>query len=144
MHFETTVEIAAPAERVWEVLTDVDHWPDMSPSITRVDRIQGASLEPGARVRIKQPRMAAMTWQVTDLQPGRSFAWQAANPGILTIGTHDVRETPTGTAVTLGIEHSGPLAPIVGRLTLGRTRRYVGMEAAGLKQRSEARVEARS
>jgi hypothetical protein len=110
----------------------------MSPSITRVERVDGAPLAAGARVRIKQPRMAAMTWQVTEFEAGRSFAWQAVNPGILTVGTHEIRKTGTGTEVTLGIHHSGPLAPIIGLLTAARTRRYVGMEAAGLKHLSEA------
>jgi uncharacterized protein YndB with AHSA1/START domain len=136
--FETKVEIAAPPDRVWGVLADVDRWPDMSPSITRVERIDGAPLKAGARVRIKQPRMAAMTWRVTAFEPGRSFEWEAVNPGILTIGTHELRETTSGTEVTLGIKHSGFLAPLIGRLTAGRTRRYVGMEAAGLKHLSEA------
>lgn len=138
MHFVTSVEIAAPPDRVWRILADIDHWPDMSPSITRVERVDPAPLSAGARVRIKQPRMAAMTWRVTEFEPGRSFEWQATNPGIVTVGTHELQATATGTEVTLGITHSGPLAPIIGRLTAGRTRRYVGMEAAGLKRLSEA------
>jgi uncharacterized membrane protein len=137
MHFETKVEIAAPLDRVWGILADIDRWPEMSPSITRVERIDGAPLAAGAQVRIKQPGMAAMTWRVTEFEPGRSFAWQAVNPGILTVGTHELRDTGTGTEVTLGITHSGLLAPIIGRLTGSRTRRYVGMEAAGLKHLSE-------
>ncbi len=115
-----------------------DNWPGMSPSITRVERVDGAPLAAGARVRIKQPRMAAMTWRVTEFEPGRSFAWQAVNPGILTVGTHELRQTGTGTEVTLGIKHSGLLAPIIGRLTAARMSSYVGMEAAGLKHLSEA------
>jgi hypothetical protein len=82
--------------------------------------------------------MATLTWRVTRFEPGRSFDWQAVNPGIVTVGTHELRDTGTGTEVTLGITHSGPLAPIIGRLTAGRTRRYVGMEAAGLKRLSES------
>ena len=137
MHFETTVEIAAPPDRVWGILADVDRWPDMSPSITRVERVDGTALAAGAQFRIKQPRMAAMTWRVTAFDPGRSFEWETDNPGIRTVGTHKLRETVSGTEVTLGIEHSGLLAPIIGRLTERRTRRYVGMEAAGLKHLSE-------
>ena len=40
--------------------------------------------------------------------------------------------------VTLGIHQSGPLAPIVALLAGGRTKRYVQMEADGLKTRCEA------
>jgi hypothetical protein len=41
-------------------------------------------------------------------------------------------------AVTLGIRESGPLAPVTGLLLPGLIRRYVQMEADGLKHRCEA------
>ena len=39
--------------------------------------------------------------------------------------------------VTLSIRQSGPLAPIIGHLYAGLTRRYLNMEAQGVKQRCE-------
>ncbi|WP_202513189.1 hypothetical protein [Streptomyces sp. SID3343] len=38
---------------------------------------------------------------------------------------------------TLTLQQSGLLAPVVGMLAGGLTRRYLRMEAEGLKQRSE-------
>jgi hypothetical protein len=46
------------------------------------------------------------------------------------------------TALTLEINHSGPLAGLVGPLTGARTRRFIALEATGLKSASEARRDA--
>jgi hypothetical protein len=40
--------------------------------------------------------------------------------------------------VTLSLDQQGFLAPVVSRLTGARIRRYVQMEADGLKRRSES------
>jgi len=54
------------------------------------------------------------------------------------VGTHEIVPTDRGSRVTLGTRFGGPLGPMLGRLTSGLTRRYVQMEAEGLKRRSEA------
>src|ERR1051326_2771132 len=49
MHLiDTHVEIAAPAVRVWDVLTDFARFPEWNPFILRID----GSAEPGARLRV--------------------------------------------------------------------------------------------
>lgn len=57
------VEIAAPAERVWDVLVDFDANPEWNPFIRTM---QGAC-EPGARltVRIEPPGARGMTFRPT-------------------------------------------------------------------------------
>ncbi len=92
----------------------------------------------GSKVRIKQPRVPAVTWEVTELEPGRSFTWTAAAPGVTTVAEH--RITPLGPSeveVHLGIRRSGPLAKVVSAVSASLTRRYVAMEAKGLKERCE-------
>ena len=44
----------------------------------------------------------------------------------------------TGTCATLRLSYDGALARLMGRMTRGITDRYLDMEAAGLKRRSEA------
>jgi uncharacterized membrane protein len=139
VHFETTITIDAPHGVVWNTLIDVDHWPDWTESIQRVTWLDGAGLAPGSRVRIKQPRMPSLVWVVSECEPGVSFTWRSVSPGITTVGTHVLEETAgPGVNMTLGVEQSGPLAPVIAPLTAPRTRRYVQMEADGLKRRSEA------
>jgi ligand-binding SRPBCC domain-containing protein len=137
--FETTVEIDAPLERVWRTLVDVDRWPELTESIDEVKWLDGMEVAKGNRIRIKQPGLPAGVWEVTEFEPTASFAWQTVSPGVTTVATHAISEAGAGrVAVTFGIRQSGPLAPLVGLIAGSRTRRYVNMEAAGIKQRAEA------
>ena len=138
MAFETSVEIHATPATVWAVLTDVGCWPEWTASMRRVELRGGGALAVGSRVRIKQPKVPAVTWEVTEVEPERAFTWTATSPGVTTVAEH--RITPIGRStvqVHLGIRRSGPLAGLVSALSARLTRRYVAMEAAGLKQRCE-------
>jgi hypothetical protein len=95
-------------------------------------------LQVGSRVRIEQPRLPATVWTVSDLVEGERFTWTSTSPGVHTRASHRVVGTAAGSRVTLSIDQAGVLGRWVGRLCGGLTRRYVEMEAAGLKQRSES------
>ena len=140
MPFEMTVEIEASPDKVWAILADVERWPEWSASMANVERLNGEPLALGARVRVKQPRMPTLVWKVTELDPGQSFSWQSDSTGVTTVGSHVVKATANNrVTVTLGIHQPGPLAPVIGLLTSKIIRRYVKMEAEGLKQRCETR-----
>ncbi len=136
---ERVIEIAAPPERVWAAMSDVERWPEWTASVTSVERLDGGPFGVGSRARVRQPRFPAAVWTVTALEPGRSFAWQSPAPGLLSVGVHTVDPVGDSAArVTLSLTWSGPLAPAM-RLLVGRlSRRYVAMEAQGLKRRCEA------
>ncbi|MBO2446574.1 SRPBCC family protein [Actinomadura barringtoniae] len=139
MHFEITVEIKASAETVWNVLTDVETWPQMTDSIEKVE-IQGSGpFGKGSTARVKQPRLPAAEWTVTDFETGKNFTWASKSPGVTTTAGHVLTEQPGGTVTVRHIlDQTGPLAPLTA-LLLGRlSRRYVEMEAQGLKRKSES------
>ncbi|WP_182887400.1 SRPBCC family protein [Microbispora sp. H10885] len=139
MRFETGVDIDASQERVWRILADVVRWPEFLPTMTRVAYTGDGPLGPGVRVRIKQPALPPMVWEVTEFTDGTSFTWRAASGGVVTVAGHVLTPRPGGgVSVLLTIAQSGPLAPLVGLLTGGRTRRYVRTEAESLKRRCEA------
>jgi len=76
---------------------------------------------------------------VTAFEPERYFEWQTGVPSVRTVAGHRVEATGSdSTRVTLSVRWSGPLAPFIGLLYSKRSRRYVGLEAQGLKQRCEA------
>lgn len=135
---ERQIEIAAPAARVWQVMTDVDRWPDWTASVSRVERVDNTPLTIGSKVRISQPRLSTAVWTVTALEHERYLEWQAPVPGLHSVGMHRIEPlTGESVRVTLAIRWSGVLAPVI-RLLFGRlSRRYVEMEAQGLKRRSE-------
>jgi len=140
MEHEVTVTIDASPEEVWAVLADVERWPEWTASITSVEPLDGGSaFGAGSRAQVKQPGFPAATWTVTDWAPGKDFTWTARAAGVTTVADHELAAQPDGTTtVTLRLRQSGPLAGLVALLFGSRTRRYVGMEAQGLKARTEA------
>jgi uncharacterized membrane protein len=138
MRFEDSVTIDAAAARVWAVYSDVERWPEWTASVTSVELLDPGPLRVGSRARIRQPRLPVAEWTVTDLDEGRSFTWVARGPGVRTTGTHLVEPDGDRARATAVLEQGGPLGPVVGLLTRGLTRRYLAMEAAGLKARTEA------
>jgi uncharacterized membrane protein len=131
MHTEVTFAVDAPADRVWAVLADVERWPTWTASMSRV--VIDGPLEVGAVAKIRQPKLPATAWTVTEVVPGRSFSWESKAPGSRAVGGHEI--TPTGDAtceMRLMLDQTGPVGSLVGLLYRGLTRRYVQMEADGL------------
>lgn len=139
MAHETHVDIAAPADRVWATMIDVERWPQWTRSMSSVERLDDGPFGPGSRVRAKQPRMPAATWTVAEFEAGRRFTWTASGPGFTTTGEHELTTLADGRVrVRLAVTERGPMAALVGRV-LGRlTREYVELEAQGLKRECEA------
>jgi uncharacterized membrane protein len=146
VHFETIVQVDAPASLVWQAVADVERWPEWTPTINEVTWLTGAGaddaiagpLRPGGRARIRQPRLPELIWEVTAVNPGSSFTWRAKTAGVAAVGTHQVRPlTEDRAELTLGLSQLGPLAPILGLLARRRTRSYLQQEAAGLKRCAE-------
>jgi len=137
MRFEHAVTIQAPAERVWAVFSDVERWPEWTPTVESVERLDEGPLRPGARTRIRQPKLPVAVWEVTKLEEGQYFEWTSAAPGIRTTGGHRVVSTPEGTVATATIVQEGPLGWLFGRLYAGLTRRYIATETEKLKELAE-------
>lgn len=143
MNTDTQIEIEAPAPVVWDVYADVERWPEWAESFDAVVALDGPELEVGRRFEIKQPKFPKLVWEVTEVAPGRGWTWRQRSPGGTTVAVHEVvPQGPHRTLVRQGIDQRGPVGALVGLLTRGLTRRYLDMEARGLKARSEQRAAA--
>jgi uncharacterized protein YndB with AHSA1/START domain len=135
---ESSVEIDAPTSLVWEVFTDVERWPEWTASVTNLVALDGPGLAVGKRFQIKQPKLPTLVWEVTDVAPGVSWTWAQHSSGGSTFAHHALTPMDDGrTLVRQVLDQRGPVGAIVGRLMLRTTRRYLEMEAQGLKLRSE-------
>ena len=136
--FETARDIDAPANQVWDVMYDVTRWPEWTPTVTTVRRLDEGDFGVGSRVEIRQPKLPRATWEVTEVVDDpdrRSFTWEATGPGMRTIARHDVVPRGEGATVRLSIEQTGPMGAVAATVWRGLTQRYIETEAASLDER---------
>jgi uncharacterized membrane protein len=134
---ETSITIDAPIEVVWDVFSDVERWSSWTTSVTSVHLLDAGPLRIGSRARIRQPRLPKVVWTVTELEPGRSWTWTATSPGASTVASHRLSEVDGRTLAEQTIVQSGPIGALVGRLYRSLTKRYLALEAEGLRRQSE-------
>src|SRR5215471_5649789 len=75
-------------------------------------------------------------WETIELN-GRSWTWATTSPGLRTEASHVLTRSGEGTVAEQSITPSGPLGRLAAFVWRSLTRRYLAIEAAGLKQRSE-------
>jgi uncharacterized membrane protein len=134
---ERTVAVAAPADRVWAVIMDVERWPERIPTVDAVDLLDPGPLAVGSRVRLQQPRLPTAVWTVTELAEGSSFTWESSSPGVILTAAHTVESRADRSRLTLALTVAGPLAGIGWLLSRSLTTRYVETEAASIKLAAE-------
>jgi uncharacterized protein YndB with AHSA1/START domain len=78
------VVVAAPRERVWELLTDLDRMPEWSPELVRMVALKRGGLRVG-QWYLGVNRRKAVVWPtrnvVAILEPGRALAWDTRSSG---------------------------------------------------------------
>ncbi len=125
--------IDAPVDVLWSLTADVQRWPDLTPTMTRVTRLDDGPLRVGSRARIKQPGQAEAVWTVTELTEGRGFSWQTRLLGLTMIGSHRLAPVGDGCRNTLGIEVHGRGAGMFWLVFGALMRRAVRTENRGFR-----------
>ena len=136
MNFNRTIEIAAPPERVWALMSDVERWPEWTPSVTSVELLDHEPLKLGSRAGIRQPKLRPAVWKVTEIS-NRSFTWKTGNLLVWVLGRHWVEPAGQGSRASLSLQFGGLLGWLFGWLFRDLNNRYLDLEAKGLKRRSE-------
>jgi uncharacterized membrane protein len=137
-----SIEIEAPPADVFAVLRDIESWPEWNAAMTSLKRMDEGPLGAGSRALVQQPGLPPTVWQVTSFVEGSRFTWVTTSPGVRTEGDHVVDPAGAGSRLTLSLRFCGLLGPLA-RLIYGNlTRRYMSLEAQGLKARCESRATA--
>jgi carbon monoxide dehydrogenase subunit G len=135
-HTEHSIHIEATPAAVWAVLTDVEHSPAWTPTMSKVERMDSGPFGPTSRARVKLVGFPATVWRVTQFDDGHSFTW-VAETGPHVVATHVVEPDGAGTKLTFGIDTSGALALVFSPLLRWVSPRNIRREAAGLKAHCE-------
>ena len=142
----TEIDIEAPAERVWQILTDFASYPEWNPFVRRIsgEAQEGAQLE----VFLQASGARGMTFRPTVLkaEPSREFRWR----GKLFIrglfdGEHvfEIEQLAENRVRFVQREtFRGLLTPMLLRMLENDTRRGFEEMNAALKSRAEAAAQA--
>jgi uncharacterized membrane protein len=139
MRFETSIEIDAPQQRVWDVLSALEAWPQRIETVDIVELLTPAPIAKGSRVRLKQPKLPEGTWDVTVWDAPSYFEWTQKTSGITSVAGHRVEARGEGRALlTLTLDMRGLLIPIMALFYKDLTNRYMNLEAEGMKRAAES------
>lgn len=117
---DSTVDIAAPPDRVWAVLMDLDSYAAWNTQL----RYHGGDPVVGGRIDLEMVPASGSGYRfrptVVDRQEGRSFGWVArTGPRGVFDGEHRFELTPLpdgGTRLRNREEYRGLLSPVLRRL----------------------------
>ena len=138
MRFEKSIDINAPQQRVWDVLTDLEAWPRRIDTVDSVELLTPLPLTKGSRVRLKQPKLPDGDWDVTVWDAPSYFEWTQKTSGITSVAGHRVETLSEGRArLTLTLDMRGLLIPVV-LFYKGLTNDYMTREAEGMKRAAES------
>ena len=133
---EASLETTAPPAKVWQVWSDINHWPEWNPDMNE-SRIDGA-LKLGATGMINTKSGGKHDVVVTQYEQGRSFELEStALPRTKMAIRATVAPSGSGSRITQGFEPRGLLAPIVGPMMSGQILKTFNSVLAGLKKKVE-------
>jgi uncharacterized membrane protein len=139
MRFVESIDIDAPQERVWEVLSDLEAWPRRIETVDVVELLTPTPISKGSRVRLKQPKLPEGTWDITVWDAPSYFEWRQKSGGITSVAGHRVEMLEEGRSrLTVSLDMRGPLIPVIGLFYRGLTHRYMTIEAQGMKRAAES------
>jgi len=141
MDINNTLEIAAPIAEVWALTVDVERWPELTPTMISVERLDSGAFGLGSRARIKQPGLRPAVWTVTDFDPERLFAWETKLATVTLRGVHALTSTQNGCRNTLSVDMTGFGSGVLRALGGRRLLAAITIENAGFKEHAEAHSE---
>ena len=114
----TEIEIRAPQQVVWDVLTAIDRWPSWNPAVKSAS-LQGR-LEEGAEFRWKAgPGTVVSKLEVVEA-PHR-IAWSGRSMGIKAFHVHTLEQRDGQTLISTEESYEG----LIARLFSGRLRKML-------------------
>jgi len=132
-----TIIVNARAEIIFKILIDVRNWNLWTKSIKRIELLNKSNFETGTKIKIVQPKLLPITWEVTEIEKDRSFTWVSNSIGLKMTARHAIVQKEEGTFVELVTIYEGILSGLIYKMTSALTNEYMTMEINGLKEEAE-------
>lgn len=113
--------IDAPPNAVWEVLVDIDAWPQWGPTVSGAE-VDGDGLTLGATGRVRTAVGIELPFTITDFEPGRRWAWSVAG---VPATAHAVEPDGAGCRATMTVPWWAPAYLTVCAIALRRIDKMV-------------------
>jgi hypothetical protein len=136
--YNAAIMIQQSPATVWKILADLEAWPSWTSTMTRVEVLSSGEAGLGTKARILQPKLQPAVWEITEWQPGRSFAWKTTVLGTEIVANHVLERVDDQCRFSQSLTYHGLVGAILGMLYGVLTREYMQIEAQGLKRRAES------
>jgi carbon monoxide dehydrogenase subunit G len=113
MRFESSIDVNAPAEKVWAMIDRLKEWPQWMPSIKKIERLSKGPLTMGSQlfVTAKVSRLTVrLLMTITEFVPERTVVMRGKALGTNLTRFYTLEPVNGETKVTIGGDVSGALA----------------------------------
>jgi carbon monoxide dehydrogenase subunit G len=113
VRFESSIDINAPAEKVWALIDKLEEWPQWMPSIKKIERVSKGPLTVGSQLSVTA-QVSGLTvtllMTITEFVPERTVVMQGKALGTNLTRFYTMEPVNGKTKVTIGGDASGALA----------------------------------
>jgi len=113
VRFESSIDINAPAEKVWTLIDKLEEWPQWMPSIKKIERISKEPLMVGSQLSVTA-KVSGLTvkllMMITEFVPERCVVLKGKALGTKLTRFYTLEPVNGKTNVTIGGDVSGALA----------------------------------
>jgi carbon monoxide dehydrogenase subunit G len=118
MRFESSIDINAPANKVWALIDRLEEWPQWMPSIKKIERISPGPLGVGSQLSVTA-KVSGLTvtllMTITEFVPERNVVMEGKALGTKLTRFYNLEPVNGKTKVTIGGDVSGALAGLAHR-----------------------------
>ena len=113
MRFESSIDIHAPAEKVWTLIDKLEEWPQWMPSIKKIERLSKEPLTVGSQLSVTA-KVSGLTVKllmtIIEFVPERTVVMKGKALGTNLTRFYTLEPVNGKTKVTIGGDVSGALA----------------------------------
>jgi carbon monoxide dehydrogenase subunit G len=113
MRFESSIDINAPAKKVWAMIDKLEEWPQWMPSIKKIERVSKGPLTVGSQLAVTA-KVSGLTvtllMTIIEFVPERTVVMQGKARGTNLTRFYNLEPVNGKTKVTIGGDVSGVLA----------------------------------